>query len=275
MTFKAALVYNITMRLTYTRQIYFSAAHRYWNLDLSPQNNLAVYGSQSSFEPMGHNYLLKITAQNPISTLALESIKKEFHERYLNEDINFFKNKVPTTEALTEYCWGFIEKSNPDLDLKTIQLFEGDDLFCKKNKGQSGVILYRICKINCVHRHHDSNLSVKENADLYGQCSKVHGHEYTIEVGLEAELDNFGHVLLKDKFDSVIEDNIIKPYNKIFLNDKVGNASGEIITENIYNHLNKILSVCYDDRFRLYLTVRETRKNSFLITYCDKDAAYG
>src|SRR5690606_270938 len=97
--------------------------------------------------------------------------------------------------------------------------------------------IYRRYKINCVHRHHNPVLSDEENVKLYGKCSSLHGHEYIIEVGLSGPLNEAGLVIPRPEMDFEVQTKLVKPYDKTFLNDKVGNTSGEIIAQHFYRVL--------------------------------------
>ena len=70
------------------------------------------------------------------------------------------------------------------------------------------------------HRLHNPMLSKEENADAFGMCENVHGHNYRLEVTVRGELDAdrgfFCNVLdLKGVVDQLVAD----PCEHHFLND--------------------------------------------------------
>lgn len=49
--------------------------------------------------------------------------------------------------------------------------------------------LYFKRKVSAAHRLCTSALSYEDNARLFGDCSKLHGHEWLIEVWLDGKID--------------------------------------------------------------------------------------
>jgi 6-pyruvoyltetrahydropterin/6-carboxytetrahydropterin synthase len=122
------------------------------------------------------------------------------------------------------------------------------------------LFLTRSYSLQAVHRHHNPDLSWEENLSLYNKCSALHGHEYTIEVTVEGAADiQMGLVMSRGEMDETVRKNIIEPYGLTYLNDLMGNTSGEVLTEK----WSEILRGVWGSRFS-YLVVRETRKNSFV-----------
>ena len=99
-----------------------------------------------------------------------------------------------------------------------------------------------------------------ENKQLYGKCSAIHGHEYIVEVSLAGKLSESGQVINIDRLDEIVKSRLIGPFHKTYLNDEMGNTSGELISELFY----KSLAPALPETLRFDLTIRETRKNSFV-----------
>ena len=64
------------------------------------------------------------------------------------------------------------------------------------------------------------------------------------------------------QFDQIVTELIIKPFDKTFLNDHIGNTSGEIISLRFF----EILSASPLGPSLKKLLLRETKKNSFTVT---------
>lgn len=122
------------------------------------------------------------------------------------------------------------------------------------------VLLTKKYTLSALHRHHNPELSAKENENLYRKCSRVHGHEYKIEVTLRGTLDaKTGLAADRSTMDRIVQKTLLAPLSGGFLNDHVGNTSGEIIVEKFFQILQGALPPGQLVRVR----VRETRKNSF------------
>jgi 6-pyruvoyltetrahydropterin/6-carboxytetrahydropterin synthase len=92
---------------------HFSAAHRLARAELSPAENDAIYGKCARPHGHGHNYLLDVTVRGRIDArtgmlcdlAALQSVVQEqvlepFDHTFLNKDVPFFADCVPTAENI-------------------------------------------------------------------------------------------------------------------------------------------------------------------------------
>ena len=61
------------------------------------------------------------------------------------------------------------------------------------------------------------------------------------------------------KLDELVHKHILLPFDKSYLNDKLGNTSGEIIAENFYGILKAHIPQLSQ------IALRETLKNSFFV----------
>lgn len=111
-------------------------------------------------------------------------------------------------------------------------------------------------KVNCAHRHYNPELSEEKNKQLYYKCFYPHGHEYELIITVCSDISFRFTDLVKWG-----EDQIVDPYNKSFLNDKMGNTSGELILEFF---ANKLLNNLRPNFKLVNLTLKETFKNSFV-----------
>ena len=125
-----------------TRTIEFNAAHRLFNPELSPEENLATYGKCSGEHGHGHNYLLEITLAGIIDrktgflfdlkelkTILEEEIIARFDHRHLNFDVSELVDCVPTTEVLAVIIWEILESrlriiTNQEVSLHEVRIHE-------------------------------------------------------------------------------------------------------------------------------------------------------
>lgn len=95
-----------------TRQYRFAASHRLHSDRLSEAGNRAVYGKCNNPFGHGHDYVLQVTANGPVSeqtgltlrladldTLVESAVLVDVRDRNLN-DLADFQHLVPTTENL-------------------------------------------------------------------------------------------------------------------------------------------------------------------------------
>ena len=99
-----------------TKQFKFCAAHKYWNDDWNHDKNSEVFGDDIKVH--GHNYVLDVTITGPVNQASgfiydIQKIKKIVYEKVISildhsqiqEDIEWFKGKQPSTENLVIFIW--------------------------------------------------------------------------------------------------------------------------------------------------------------------------
>ena len=124
-----------------TKQYKFCAAHRYWNDDWSDQKNIEVFDEDIKIH--GHNYALSITVKGQIDTDSgfIVDIKKLnkivskyiidiFDHSQIEKDIDWFKNKQPSTENMIFFMWNeIVDKIPSGAILHCIKLRETPTIF--------------------------------------------------------------------------------------------------------------------------------------------------
>ena len=110
-----------------TKEYKFCAAHRYWNDKWSEEENFNVFGDD--IKNHGHNYILRITVKgkiNPDSGFLIDlqwlnnvvknKIIKILDHAQIDEDIEYFVDKSPSTENLVVFIWNILEPHLQKLD---------------------------------------------------------------------------------------------------------------------------------------------------------------
>ena len=124
-----------------TKQYKFCAAHKYWNDNWSEQKNREVFDEDVRIH--GHNYMLSITVKGKINddsgfiidVKALNAIISKyiiniFDHSQIEKDIDWFKNKQPSTENMIFFMWNKIEDKIPSgAILHCIKLRETSTIF--------------------------------------------------------------------------------------------------------------------------------------------------
>ena len=124
-----------------TKQYKFCAAHKYWNDNWSDQKNIEVFDEDVKVH--GHNYTLSITVKGKIDNDSgfIVDIKKLnkivskyiidiFDHSQIEKDIDWFKNKQPSTENMIFFMWNEIVNRIPSgAILHCIKLRETPTIF--------------------------------------------------------------------------------------------------------------------------------------------------
>ena len=95
------------------RRYRFAASHRLHSERLSEEENARIYGKCNNPHGHGHNYVVEISLSGKIDSatgmianlvdldkFVQRQILEDFDHRSLNEEVEAFRDKVPTTENL-------------------------------------------------------------------------------------------------------------------------------------------------------------------------------
>jgi 6-pyruvoyltetrahydropterin/6-carboxytetrahydropterin synthase len=99
-----------------TKQFKFCAAHKYWNNSWDYEKNYKTFGDDVKIH--GHNYILDITITGPVNKESgfifdIQELKKIVSKNILDvidhsqiqEDIEWFRSRQPSTENLVLFIW--------------------------------------------------------------------------------------------------------------------------------------------------------------------------
>ena len=112
------------MKITICRKSHFNAAHKLYNPIWSKEKNLDVFGRCSYENFHGHNYELIVKFEGEIDqdtgmVMDLSDLKKiivrevedVLDHKNLNLDIDYFKDKITSTENLAVFIWNKLNES--------------------------------------------------------------------------------------------------------------------------------------------------------------------
>lgn len=133
-------------RISITRVVGFSAAHRYHSDALSDEENRRVFGKCYRPHGHGHNYRLEVTVAGPVDPVTgmvmnladLDRLLKQLvveplDHSFLNHDVEHFARVVPTCENIVLWLAGILAEPLDRLGvrLEALRLHESDDLYAE------------------------------------------------------------------------------------------------------------------------------------------------
>lgn len=275
-------------RVKFSRQIYPSLGLTLSRPDWSFERNQKVFGSLNTQSPQavglkvpasqhellggwGKNLQIASTweaEQEPqtgfVVSLAdcdldLAELQTSLDHRYLNSDVEFFKSHVPTIENIALFSFNYLKALKLGSHLAKVSVQDQGVCIAQAIDTQNICISYQF-SLSVLHRHHRVDLSEDENMNLYGKCSRVHGHRYEVELVFSGEPDlSSGLLISPDVVRQTFETQIKNRFEGRFLNDEFGNTSGELIISRLY----EILRIHFDSDLFRGIRLKETRKNSF------------
>jgi 6-pyruvoyltetrahydropterin/6-carboxytetrahydropterin synthase len=125
-----------------TRKAEFSASHYYHNPEFSPEENRRIFGKCNNPHGHGHNYTLEVTVKGQVDqrsgfVVDLKELKEvmsrevieEVDHRFLNKEVQEFRDQIPTTENLAVAIWKWLQPKLNVAQLHRVRLYETPDLF--------------------------------------------------------------------------------------------------------------------------------------------------
>jgi 6-pyruvoyltetrahydropterin/6-carboxytetrahydropterin synthase len=127
-------------RVTVTRRMRFSAAHRVFNPSLSDSENDAIFGKCNNPNWHGHNYTLDVSVEGSIDdrtgyVLDLSKLKalvereviSVVDHRNFNLDVPFMSGLIPTSENIIVAFWKILQPAIAPARLTRLVLWETEN----------------------------------------------------------------------------------------------------------------------------------------------------
>lgn len=266
-----------------TRRITFSAGHRYWNTERSPEENRALYGAIASPYSHGHNYVLDVTTEGHVDAShgMVVNIKRiddrlkeyvlgPFHLKSINDEVEWFATRSPSIENLLAYFATLLGPvMPPEAKLTSLRLEEHPLLWGEWSAESQMITLTRVYEFAASHRLHAPNLSAERNVELFGKCNNAngHGHNYLLEVTVTGDLDSeTGMMVDLEALDLAVNRAVVDRYDHHNLNVDLPefegkNTTSEVVAETIF----RLLKGQVPGRL-VRVRLHETARNIFEVT---------
>jgi 6-pyruvoyltetrahydropterin/6-carboxytetrahydropterin synthase len=123
-----------------TRREVFSSSHRLYNSNFSDSENEKVFGKCSNPNGHGHNYTLEVIICGEVDPrtgyvidlkllkeIILENVIQKVDHKNLNLDVDFLRDKIPTSENICAGIWNQLVNKIPYGKLYSIKLYETEN----------------------------------------------------------------------------------------------------------------------------------------------------
>jgi 6-pyruvoyltetrahydropterin/6-carboxytetrahydropterin synthase len=125
-----------SLKSSLSRIYHFSAAHRLHSKQLREEENLLIYDKCNNINGHGHDYKLEVSIiglpdKDTGMIVPLDdfdnnvcSVLKQLNYKYLDKEVEFFKQVVSTGENIIQYLWVELDKLFPKNMLYHLILWE-------------------------------------------------------------------------------------------------------------------------------------------------------
>lgn len=127
------------------------------------------------------------------------------------------------------------------------------------------IFLTRSYPLPALHTLTGEGFSEEENLQVFGPCSRLHGHDYRVEVTISGPVDSESGLLMnRDALDGIVKKHLLEPFSGTNLSDHFRHTTGEALAAEFFAILSDRLPTrVVLARIRLH----ETAKNSFITGY--------
>lgn len=93
------------------------------------------------------------------------------------------------------------------------------------------IVLTRQYRFSSAHKLHNPKWDAVKNKEVFGGCNRLHGHNYTLEIGVTGEIDpTTGLIYNIKEFDALIENELIPVIDHCYLDEDVPFLKGTLST---------------------------------------------
>lgn len=237
-----------------SKQIRFCASHYYWLESWSEAQNWSRFKGCANRHGHGHNYQVALTVQGPIDpqtgfminfvdlTEILQThVVAVLDHKMLNAQVPFFQDYLPTLESITYFVAQQLLSplKEAGLSLISVKTLELDDLFmvysippaASQPLTEAIMRLTRQYNFSAAHRLWNPSLSEAENQRLFGPCTRIHGHNYMLEITLEGRPDPLTSMIVDiEAFDTLVEQVLLADLDHRFLDEELSWLGGKLST---------------------------------------------
>jgi 6-pyruvoyltetrahydropterin/6-carboxytetrahydropterin synthase len=124
-------------KVTVTRRLHFSAAHRVHNPAMSDEENRRTFGKCNNPNWHGHNYILDVSVRGEldeqtgyvidlsrVKELVTQHVIDKVDHRNLNLEVDFLHDVIPTTENVVVSFWRVLAPALKPATLTKLVLWE-------------------------------------------------------------------------------------------------------------------------------------------------------
>ncbi len=127
-----------------TKKLEFSASHRLFNPEFTPEKNEEIFDKCNNPNGHGHNYEIEVTiAGNPdpetgyvidlkyLKRVLTDELIKHVDHKHLNYDVDFLSGYIPSVENLIVLFWRQLENKIKNGKLYKLKLYETANSFAE------------------------------------------------------------------------------------------------------------------------------------------------
>ena len=137
--------------LTLAKTFEFSASHRLFRPDWSPEKNLEIFGKCANINGHGHNYKLEVSVRGPISSetgmildarllhsIVQNRVLADIDHKNLDRDVDWLSGQITSVETIIQGMWDrlapIIQYEAPPARLARLCLWETSRIFATREE---------------------------------------------------------------------------------------------------------------------------------------------
>ncbi len=97
-------------------------------------------------------------------------------------------------------------------------------------------------QFDAAHRLWSDHLSEEQNRQIYGKCSKLHGHTYRLQVTVSGTVRDDGMILNFTELKTFVQETLLTRYDHAYLNELEEYENLPVTAENMVIHIYTVLA---------------------------------
>ena len=97
-------------------------------------------------------------------------------------------------------------------------------------------------QFDAAHRLWSDHLSEEQNRQIYGKCSKLHGHTYRLQVTVSGTVRDDGMILNFTELKAFVQETLLNRYDHAYLNELEEYGDLPVTAENMVTHIYAVLA---------------------------------
>ena len=218
-------------RVLLSRQINFCVGLKLRHPRWPEADNRRVFGR--ALGPHGAEYRLRVALGGPISddgmivNLAevkpvLNRVVALIEDKFLDEDIEYFRDHRPTAENVAAFLWHELPKFVGHGKLRRLNLDQSGDTSVEIIARSDLMKVSHSYEFAAAHRLFNPSLSEDENWQRFDKCSNRagHGHNFQLHVWIEGLPDDeTGYIINPRTLDSIVREEVYERFDHKHLNE--------------------------------------------------------
>lgn len=129
------------------------------------------------------------------------------------------------------------------------------------------MIILKTFTFHAAHQLWNDEWSEEKNLHVYGKCTGLHGHSYTLKVSVKGTPDETGMIMNFRDLKHIVHEHVVSRYDHVFINDLPEFENKQTTSENIAQAIfDRLYPLLKADTYSLHeVSLSETQSSEAIV----------